>query len=45
MKIQILIDLHLEFGSSSTLNFEQADVVILAGDTYLGIKRIQWGKK
>lgn len=45
MKIQILSDLHLEFGSSSALNFDQADVVILAGDTHLGVKGIEWVKK
>ena len=32
MKIQILSDLHLEFGSGS-LFFENADLIILAGDT------------
>ena len=32
MKIQILSDLHLEFGSAS-LFFENADLIILAGDT------------
>ena len=32
MKIQILSDLHLEFGSTS-LFFENADLIILAGDT------------
>lgn len=45
MKIQILSDLHLEFGSSSALNFDHADVVILAGDTHLGVKGIEWAKK
>lgn len=27
MKIKVLSDLHLEFGCSSALNFDQADVV------------------
>lgn len=45
MKIQILSDLHLEFGVSSALNFDKADIVILAGDTHLGIKGIEWVKK
>lgn len=45
MKIQILSDLHLEFGSSYALNFDKADIVILAGDTHLGIKGIEWVKK
>lgn len=44
MKVQILSDLHLEFGSTS-LSFENADLIILAGDTHLGIKGIEWCKK
>ncbi|MEK6524983.1 hypothetical protein AABL84_16435 [Myroides odoratimimus] len=36
-KIQILSDLHLEFGSTS-LSFDNADLIILAGDTQLYIK-------
>ncbi|RQO73983.1 phosphoesterase [Pedobacter sp. KBW06] len=44
MKIQIISDLHQEFGISE-LNFENADLVILAGDTNLGIKGIEWVKK
>lgn len=45
MKIQLLSDLHLEFGSGTPLSFDQADVVILAGDTHLGTKGIEWVKK
>nr|WP_121269840.1 metallophosphoesterase [Pedobacter schmidteae] len=44
MKIQIISDLHQEFGISD-LNFENADLVILAGDTDLGTKGIEWAKK
>lgn len=44
MRIQIISDLHQEFGYSE-LNFDKADVVILAGDTNLGIKGIEWIKK
>ncbi|HRK81852.1 MAG TPA: metallophosphoesterase [Saprospiraceae bacterium] len=43
MKIQIISDLHLEFGEGET-NFEQADVVILAGDTHVGTKGVEWVK-
>lgn len=41
MKIQIISDLHQEFGITE-ISFEKADVVIFAGDTNLGIKGIQW---
>lgn len=41
MKIQIISDLHQEFGTSE-LSFDQADVVVLAGDVNLGIKGMQW---
>lgn len=43
MKIQIISDLHQEFGTTE-LNFDNADVVILAGDTNLGTKGIEWVK-
>lgn len=43
MKIQIISDLHQEFGFVE-INFDQADVVIFAGDTNLGIKGIEWIK-
>jgi len=44
MKIQIISDLHQEFGISE-LSFDKADLVILAGDTNLGTKGIEWAKK
>lgn len=44
MRIQIISDLHQEFGISD-LSFDNADLVILAGDTNLGIKGIEWAKK
>jgi len=44
MKIQIISDLHQEFGISD-LNFENADLIILSGDTNLGTKGIEWVKK
>lgn len=44
MKIQIISDLHNEFGVSD-LNFEDIDLLIIAGDLDLGIKGILWLKK
>lgn len=44
MKIQIISDLHLEFGISD-LSFNSADVIVLAGDVNLGVKGIEWIKK
>lgn len=43
MKIQIISDLHQEFGVMN-LTFEAADLVILAGDINLGTKGIAWIK-
>ncbi|WP_185287762.1 metallophosphoesterase [Chryseobacterium lactis] len=43
MKIQVISDLHQEFGSTE-LCFDNSDVVILAGDVNLGIKGIEWIK-
>ena len=43
MKVQIISDLHQEFGKSE-LNFSNADLLILAGDTNLGTKGIDWIK-
>ncbi|WP_419870416.1 metallophosphoesterase [Chryseobacterium sp. CT-SW4] len=43
MKIQIVSDLHQEFGSVDH-NFENADVVIFAGDVNIGTKGIEWIK-
>ncbi|TCD29043.1 phosphoesterase [Pedobacter psychrodurus] len=44
MKIQIISDLHQEFGLSE-LNFRNADLIILAGDINLGTKGIEWIKE
>ncbi len=44
MRIKIISDLHQEFGISN-LDFSNADVVILAGDTNLGTKGIEWAKQ
>ena len=44
MTIQIISDLHQEFGISD-INFENADLIIFAGDTNLGTKGIEWIKK
>lgn len=43
MKIQIISDLHQEFGVTD-LSFDNCDVVILAGDVNLGTKGIDWIK-
>ncbi|MGB0869802.1 MAG: metallophosphoesterase [Flavobacteriales bacterium] len=43
MKIQIISDLHLEFGST-ILTFGNADIVVMAGDVNLGTKGIEWLK-
>lgn len=43
MKIQIISDLHQEFGVTE-LDFLQADVVVIAGDLHLGVKGIEWLK-
>lgn len=44
MKIQVISDIHREFGASE-LSFENADVVVLAGDIDLGTKGIEWAKE
>lgn len=41
MKIQIISDLHQEFGLSD-LSFDRADVIVLAGDINLGMKGIEY---
>src|SRR5690606_1937295 len=41
MKIQVISDLHQEFGYSE-LSFDNADVVVFAGDVNLGIKGLHW---
>jgi Icc-related predicted phosphoesterase len=43
MKIQIISDLHQEFGYTD-ISFDNADVVVLAGDINLGTKGIEWIK-
>jgi len=44
MKIQVISDLHREFGSTE-LCFDRSDIVVLAGDVNLGTKGIEWIKK
>ncbi len=41
LKIQIISDLHLEFGYSE-LDFGQADLLILAGDVHTGVWGLDW---
>ncbi len=41
MKIQIISDLHKEFGMTE-LSFDNTDVVVIAGDVNLGIKGLHW---
>ena len=41
MKIQVISDLHHEFGYQN-ITFNDADLVILAGDINLGTKGIEW---
>ena len=43
MKIQTISDLHQEFGYTD-LSFDNADVVVLAGDINLGTRGIEWIK-
>lgn len=43
MRIQVISDLHREFGFTD-INFGTADILILAGDTDIGIKGISWIK-
>lgn len=44
MKIQVMSDLHLEFDEYELL-VDEADVVIMAGDIYVGDKGIKWVEK
>jgi Icc-related predicted phosphoesterase len=44
MKILIFSDLHLEFGAFEPPETE-ADIVVLAGDTYPGLKGLEWAKQ
>lgn len=41
MKIQIISDLHQEFGYSE-FSFDNADLIVFAGDVNLGIKGLHW---
>lgn len=41
MKVQVISDLHLEFGSTE-LTFDKADVLIIAGDLHTGTKGVEW---
>lgn len=41
MRIRILSDLHLEFGTRE-FDFSNTDIVVLAGDVHIGIKGIEW---
>lgn len=41
MKIQVISDLHQEFGYTE-LSFAHADVVVFAGDVNVGVKGIEW---
>lgn len=43
MKIQIISDLHQEFGFTK-IHFSNADVIIIAGDLNIGTKGIEWLK-
>ncbi|RNA62001.1 phosphoesterase [Chryseobacterium nematophagum] len=43
MKIQVISDLHQEFGYVDLL-FDHADLIIFAGDIHLGTKGIEWMK-
>lgn len=41
MRIQIISDLHMEFGAE-LLNFTDTDLIIMAGDVHLGTKGVEW---
>ncbi len=41
MKIQILSDLHLEFGMRE-YDFSRADLLVLAGDIHTGVNGVKW---
>ena len=44
MKIQVMSDLHLEFGAFD-IPPTDTDVIVLAGDIHVGVKAIEWIKK
>lgn len=41
MKIQIISDIHQEFGTDQ-LDFKNADVIVFAGDVNIGVNGISW---
>lgn len=41
MKIQVISDLHMEFGSE-LLHYTGADLIIMAGDVHIGTKGVEW---
>jgi Icc-related predicted phosphoesterase len=43
--IQVLSDLHLEFDDTYEIQETEANIVILAGDTHLNTKGIEWAAK
>jgi predicted phosphodiesterase len=45
MRLQILSDLHLEFGGPGSIPRTDADAVILAGDVHLGREGWRWARK
>lgn len=44
MRVQVLSDLHLEFGESE-LDFDDVDVIVFAGDVHIGEKGFLWIKE
>ena len=45
MRLHILSDLHLEFGSAPEIPRTSANIVVLAGDIHLGREGRQWARK
>jgi predicted phosphodiesterase len=45
MRLHVLSDLHLEFGSDPKIPPTDADVVVLAGDIHLGREGRRWARK
>ena len=44
MKIQVISDLHIEFGEYS-IDSSQADIIVIAGDVHIGKNGVTWIKK
>jgi hypothetical protein len=42
MKVQILSDIHLEFGQGTAFDFNGVDLLILAGNVHIGKKGLIW---